>query len=148
MTSARLMCRVSRKFWHHMLPRLKYHNPAIPMTVDVTDDQAGPASLYVYFAQASSPSQPASGASSSPEREEIIDMKHKTDVYILEEFTKLVDGQQIEATEQEREELAAFDEQRMRSDRDRALQKEVLAKQRREQEILEQARRSAQVQAG
>jgi len=39
-----------RKFWHTYLPRLKYHNPAVPMTVERTDDQEGPATLSVHFA--------------------------------------------------------------------------------------------------
>ncbi|PGH26632.1 hypothetical protein AJ80_01761 [Polytolypa hystricis UAMH7299] len=39
----------ARKFWRECLPRLKFHNPAIPMTVNQTEDQAGPALLSVYF---------------------------------------------------------------------------------------------------
>jgi len=32
-----------------MLPRLKYHNPVIPMTVSRTRNQAGPATLSIFF---------------------------------------------------------------------------------------------------
>ena len=40
----------ARHFWRNCLPRLKYHNPGVGMTVKQTDDQAGPAALTIYFA--------------------------------------------------------------------------------------------------
>lgn len=41
----------ARHFWRNCLPRLKYHNPGIPMTVQQTTDQDGPAALTIYFAE-------------------------------------------------------------------------------------------------
>ncbi|KAK2607661.1 hypothetical protein N8I77_006324 [Diaporthe amygdali] len=38
-----------RKFWRENLPRLKYHNPEVPMIVNRTHDQAGPATLSIYM---------------------------------------------------------------------------------------------------
>lgn len=38
----------SRKFWRDHLPRLKYHNPQVPMIVNRTRDQHGPATLSIY----------------------------------------------------------------------------------------------------
>ncbi|CAG7990111.1 unnamed protein product [Penicillium salamii] len=40
----------ARHFWRNCLPRLKYHNPGVGMSVKQTDDQAGPAALTIYFA--------------------------------------------------------------------------------------------------
>ncbi|KAJ5777741.1 hypothetical protein N7520_000987 [Penicillium odoratum] len=39
----------ARLFWRQCLPRLKYHNPGVPMTVQQTDEQEGPAALTIYF---------------------------------------------------------------------------------------------------
>ncbi|CAP97540.1 hypothetical protein E8E15_009308 [Penicillium rubens] len=41
----------ARHFWRNCLPRLKYHNPAVPMTVAQTSNQQGPAALTIYFAE-------------------------------------------------------------------------------------------------
>lgn len=113
------------------------------MTVTRTEDQAGPASLTVYF------SAPGSDqAVAEVEEEKSIDMKNKTDTTILEELTRMTDGREIQATEQEEEEMQTLREQAVRSERDAELQRQVLEKKRREQEILEQARRSAQVNPG
>lgn len=124
-----------------MLPRLKYHNPGVEMSVTRTDDQTGPASLTVYKSPVTS-----SPENRAPEREEVIDMKYKTDEGILEELTAITNGQQVEPTEQEQEELQALQEQAERSAQDAEVQKEVVAKRKREQQILEQARRSAQIE--
>lgn len=39
----------ARRFWRECLPRLKFHNPAIPITVKQIDDQNYPAYLTLYF---------------------------------------------------------------------------------------------------
>lgn len=160
-----------RKFWHTYLPRLKYHNPAIPMTVHRTEDQSAPATMTITFGPPSTapsssasptPRTSASGApppsstTSTPDALEAnenittknIDMKHKHESTILSELTQLVNGQQIEATEEEKMQLQELEDQRARSEQDAGLQKEVLRKKRREQAILEQARRSVEPQAG
>ncbi|KAJ5971937.1 uncharacterized protein N7479_001855 [Penicillium vulpinum] len=41
----------ARHFWRNCLPRLKFHNPGVPMTVTQTSDQQGPAALTIYFAE-------------------------------------------------------------------------------------------------
>ena len=37
--------------WRNMLPRLKYHNPAISITIERTETQSDPATLTVFFAE-------------------------------------------------------------------------------------------------
>ncbi|CEO59891.1 hypothetical protein PMG11_04541 [Penicillium brasilianum] len=41
----------ARHFWRNCLPRLKYHNPGVRMTVQQTDDQNAPPALTIYFAE-------------------------------------------------------------------------------------------------
>ncbi|CRL21399.1 Ribosomal protein/NADH dehydrogenase domain [Penicillium camemberti] len=41
----------ARHFWRNCLPRLKYHNPGVPMSVTQTTNQQGPAALTIYFAE-------------------------------------------------------------------------------------------------
>lgn len=142
-----------RKFWHTYLPRLKYHNPAVPMTVNRTTDQAGPATLTVTFgAPSTTPASSTASASDRGQSEQtttkVIDMKHKHESAILSELTQIVEGKQVEATEEERAQLLELEDQRARSARDAELQKEVLRKKRKEAAILEQARRSVEVQRG
>ncbi|KAI0389201.1 CI-B8 domain-containing protein [Xylariaceae sp. FL0594] len=45
-----------RKFWRECLPRLKFWNPAIPMIVNRSKNQAGPATMSIYFKNPSSTS--------------------------------------------------------------------------------------------
>ena len=112
------------------------------MSVTRHDDQAGSASLTVYFASTNASQQV------EEERQDVIDMKDKDDMTILSEFAALTDAQQLEPTAKDREEMEALAEQAEKSARDAELQKKVLAKQRREAEVLEQAKRSVTVQAG
>ena len=135
-----------RKFWHNMLPRLKFHNSAIPMTVTRTDDNAGPAVLSVFFSRPGEASPDPS--QQVEEQEERIDMKHKTDTDILNELTTLTEAKQIEPTEQEEADMTTLEEQAARSARDAQVQQEVVEKKKREAQILETARRSATMQSG
>lgn len=48
----------SSEFWKKNLPRLKYHNPEVPMIVNRTHDQTGPAMLSIYMS-GEAPQQPA-----------------------------------------------------------------------------------------
>ncbi|QDS73557.1 hypothetical protein FKW77_001006 [Venturia effusa] len=37
-----------KQFWRHILPRLKYHNPSIPMSVSRFQDRTQPARLFLH----------------------------------------------------------------------------------------------------
>lgn len=147
-----------RKFFRHCLPRLKYHNPAIPMTVDWTVDRDGPACLTIFFAPPTVNAQgPAPTQSSSPDkiasnhqpfdRTHLIEMKHRHRDEILHELLEVTQGRVVSPSEEERTELDEMDQQNRRSDHDREVQKSVLLKRRREREMLEQARKSVEVRA-
>ncbi|KAK2744034.1 hypothetical protein FQN57_004487 [Myotisia sp. PD_48] len=50
----------ARKFWRQCLPRLKYYNPGLKITVTQTKDEAVPPLLTLYFAK------PSDGSISNP----------------------------------------------------------------------------------
>ncbi|EME49827.1 hypothetical protein DOTSEDRAFT_121058 [Dothistroma septosporum NZE10] len=135
-----------RKFWRHELVRLKYHNPAVPMTIDRNTLQDDPAVMSVHFGEADvAPLQ--SSESSSDERIETINMKNFTNSEILDALVRLTKAQPVEPTAEEQEELAKLEEQRRRSERDSKLSQEVRARVKREKELLEQARGDLAAQA-
>ncbi|ROW17219.1 hypothetical protein VPNG_01201 [Cytospora leucostoma] len=55
----------SRKFWGDYLPRLKYHNPQIPMIVNRTREQQGPATLSIYVKSNTTTEKPAAQAAAA-----------------------------------------------------------------------------------
>ncbi|KAK4540687.1 hypothetical protein LTR36_009018 [Oleoguttula mirabilis] len=138
-----------RAFWRHELIRLKYHNPAVSMTIDRTATADDPAVMSVHFASADAPqssdsttqtSTPPSDAAPPTDRVQTIDMKHRTNLDILGELQKLTKAFAVEATAEEREEMQMLEDHRVKSARDSKLSQEVRARQKREKELLKQAR--------
>lgn len=132
-------------FWRHELVRLKFHNPAISMSVDRTAAQTDPALLSVHYtnsdaAQSSSSATSAPSEANSAERVETINMTHSNNSEILQAFVKLTKAYPVEPTAEEKEELASLEEQAVRSAAASKLSAEVRARQKREKELLEQAR--------
>ncbi|KAI5196998.1 hypothetical protein E4T39_07491 [Aureobasidium subglaciale] len=142
----------SRKFWRHELVRLKYHNPAIPMTLDRTAPQTDPALMTIFFAdpEASPTSGAAPTTSTSGDKEpsnyspssrtETIVMTGRTPEHILTDLMKITSARQVEATQEELDTLRSLEEQRLRSERDSKLSLEVREKKKRELSLLAQAR--------
>jgi len=123
------------------------------MTTDRTARAEDPAVLSVHFASATpaqssedtTASNPATADSTTAttqptERVSTIDMKHRTNAEILEELVRMTRAQAVEATEAEREELRALEEQRVKGAKDSAKSLEVRARVAREKQLLEQAR--------
>ncbi|KAK3172932.1 hypothetical protein OEA41_006258 [Lepraria neglecta] len=144
----------ARKVWRNYLPRLKYHNPAVSMTVNRTDDQEGPATLTIHFAppsKSTSPTaSPAPASSTDPStppsdhnpsrRVETIDMKHKQDSEILSRLLELTKATPYEASPDELVELREVDDNKMRSDRDKKAQMRLNQIRKQEEVLLAQAR--------
>lgn len=144
-----------RKFWRHELVRLKFHNPAIPMTLDRTALQTDQALMTVFF---SNPEDVSSSPTSSPapttstsgdkapseyapsERTETINMTNRTQENILSDLLAITKARQVEATDEEMETLRTLEEQRVRSARDSKIGLELRAKKKREEALLAQAR--------
>jgi large subunit ribosomal protein MRP49 len=155
-----------RKFWRNCLPRLKYHNPAVPMTVNRTNNQEGPALMTIYFTtpeaaentktEIPSTTQPhtstapvaASQHGPSTERTEVINMKHRLDSEILDQLMSLTKARAVRATAEELREIQEMEEQNARSERDALKMAEVNEKRKREEAILTQARGEVEASMG
>ncbi|CAF9931772.1 MAG: hypothetical protein HETSPECPRED_008192 [Heterodermia speciosa] len=146
----------ARKVWRQYLPRLKYHNPAVSMTVDRSEDNTGPATLSIFFvtttntssasaisSQASTSSTTASKATSDHtpfERVESIDMKHKHEEEILEQVMQITKAVKVDPSPDEELEMRQLEDQRTRSQRDAETTRLYNEKVGREKALLEQAR--------
>ncbi|KAI9793015.1 MAG: hypothetical protein M1833_000836 [Piccolia ochrophora] len=150
-----------RLFWRRHLPRLKYHNPAIPMTVNRGTDQSGPALMTVSFAPASPSSSPTASpaptsSTADPQlsttaptpsadvtpasRVETIDMKHRSSDDILAELMDMTRGMPVVATLEEEQQLADLKVQAERAELDRQRTKKIVAARKNREEVLRQAR--------
>lgn len=144
----------ARKVWRQYLPRLKYHNPAISMTVNRTFDQKGPATLTIFFSTppktSSATTSPALSSSTNPPtapsghapagRIETIDMKHKHESEILSRLLELTKGMPYEASPDELAELRDADDEKRRSEGDREAQVRLNEIKRQEKALLDLAR--------
>lgn len=158
-----------RKFWKLCLPRLKFYNPAVPMLVNRTEDQSGPAKMSIYFRQASltsnTPSaltskfntlplaqQPHSSISNehpAPEPEEgervvTIDMKGIHSDTILSEFMAKTGAIPVEPTPADNTQKMRIEERREKAAVDRAIVKKYLDDKRREERMLALAHQEAE----
>ena len=130
----------ARKVWRQYLPRLKFHNPTVSMTVNRSTDQAGPATLTVFFSKADGEGVTATTNTESGGRVETIDMKHKQETDILKELLLETGAKEIQATPEEESELRQLAEEGIWSEQDRRRSRLDLETRRREKQMLEQAR--------
>ncbi|KAL9128654.1 MAG: hypothetical protein Q9217_002714 [Psora testacea] len=146
----------ARKVWRKYLPRLKYYNPAVSMTVNRHTDQVGPSTLTVYYTNP--PKTLSSGASSSPssstrlstktsshvswDRTETIDIKHRHESEILNRLIELTNAVPYQPSAEEMAELEEVKEDWSRSKRDSERQARLNEIKRQEAALLEQARGS------
>ncbi|KAL8674715.1 MAG: hypothetical protein Q9168_000873 [Polycauliona sp. 1 TL-2023] len=144
----------ARKLWRTYLPRLKYHNPAVSMSVNRTQDQTGPATLTVFFA---TPADPALKTSAPPpsspttqdtptssnapfERTVTIEMKHRHESEILAELLSLTKASPVEPSREEEVELEKLAEEERQGGLDRARNAAYTEQKRQEKALLDQAR--------
>ncbi|KAF2808936.1 uncharacterized protein BDZ99DRAFT_42610 [Mytilinidion resinicola] len=135
--------RGARKFWRDILPRLKYRNPAIPMTVSRHDTAEGPSVMTVTFTTPT----PAAGSSTDATPVELearpplkIDMRNRVESEILQELIKATGGTEVAPTEVELEEKRELEEEAEKSARDRERSLAVRRERKREEEMLKAAR--------
>jgi large subunit ribosomal protein MRP49 len=147
------MLKKHRKFWREMLPRIKYRNPSIPISIARHSDPDGPSLLNIYTRTQTpqTTSQPASTSAATPNPQSTLvpdtskpthtlNIRDMQESEILDALVKTIDVEQIQPTEQEQAELRDMEEQMERSERDRTEVREKLLKERREQELLRMAR--------
>ncbi|KAL2019430.1 hypothetical protein VTK56DRAFT_9635 [Thermocarpiscus australiensis] len=145
-----------RKFWREALPRLKFWNPAIPMIVNRTNDQEGPATLTLYFREPGAtlksdipqPSSSTDGFSKAPEPAEgervvTIDMKNRRSDAILREFMDKSGAVAVMPTPQDEAEMREAEELEARSAIDRVRIKKMVDAQKREKAMIAQAHSEA-----
>ena len=146
----------ARKFWRNYLPRLKYHNPAVPMSVNRTTDQEGPSTLTVFLApprstfttSSSSPSSSPTTADSlskhsSPDRAESIDMKNIRDSDIFSLLMALTKATPVIPTPEETAEQQQLKDDLELSRQDAQLGAKYREKLKLEKALLDQARGAA-----
>lgn len=147
-----------RKFWREYLPRLKYHNPAVPMIVNRHDQNETAATMSIYLRNASTSapaaatseplSQPASSRTNlsraqpptADERVVHIDMKNKHSTHILEFFMAETRAVPLQPTKEEITEMQALEAQRKQADQDRERVRQLRAEKKKEEDMLKRAR--------
>jgi large subunit ribosomal protein MRP49 len=149
-----------------MLPRIKYRNPSIPISITRHTDPDGPSLLHIYTRASQpkeiqnptppNPSAPNSSATPNPQTTLVPDtsppthtlnIRDQQESEILEALCKTVKVQVVEPSEEEKEEMRELEAFKERSEKDRVEVREKLVKERREQELLKLARGEVPVAA-
>lgn len=145
-----------RKFWREALPRLKYWNPAIPMIVNRTRNQEGPATLTLYFREPGAtlksdipqPSSSTDGYAKAPapaegERVVTIDLKNRHSDAILKDFMDKSGAVPVTPTPQDEAERREIEEIKVRSAIDRERIRKMNEAIKREKAMIAQAHSEA-----
>ena len=112
------------------------------MTVTRSKDQAGPATMTVFFASDTSSAAAINASSGVNERAEVIEMKHKPETEILNDIMQLTRAVKVEPTEEEVMEMQAIKEENEKAQRDRIRMQGLREEQLKERRLLEQAKQS------
>lgn len=143
-----------RKFWQEYLPRLKYHNPSIPMIVNRHGQNETSPLMTIYMRKAgtSASTEPHAQAASSrtgaskaqppsdDERTVQIDMKDKHSTNILDHFIAETGAVPLQPTKEEVTEMQSLEEMRKKAAVDRERVGQLRAEKKREEDMLKRAR--------
>lgn len=138
-----------RKFWRLYLPRLKFHNPAVPMSISRTANQEGPALMTIHFNDEPSTcpitETPLSSTVGQPhisstERIATINIKHQSETGILTQLMSITKAQPVYPTQEELDKMSELEEQRNLSEKNSQMSKALNEKRRRRDAMLAQAR--------
>ncbi|KAG6003030.1 hypothetical protein E4U54_000759 [Claviceps lovelessii] len=148
----------ARKFWQECLPRLKYHNPSIPMILNRHDQNQTPPLLTIYLrtkpddttttTTSTTTTQPASSRSNlSPaqppgphERTLTIDMKDKHSSHILEHFMAETRAVPVQPSKEEIAEMQYLEGMNRQASLDRERVRQLRAEKKKEEDMLKRAR--------
>ncbi|KAL7923004.1 mitochondrial ribosomal protein L51 [Trichoderma austrokoningii] len=143
----------ARKFWQEYLPRLKYHNPSIPMIVNRHDQNQQPPTMSIYLrnsdaASSEPPAQPSSSRTNlskaqpptADERVVHIDMAGKHSSHILEFFMAETRAVPLQPTTEEITEMQALETLRKNAEVDRERVRQLRLEKKREEDMLKRAR--------
>jgi large subunit ribosomal protein MRP49 len=124
-----------------MLPRMKFRNPSVPMTVAKHTNPDGPSLLHIYTASPSSDTAPPSSPPvPDAQPTHTLNIRNKDESEILDALIKTLNPEILQPTEHEVELMAEHAAQKEQSERDRVEVREKLVKERREAELLKIAR--------
>ncbi|TAQ89121.1 hypothetical protein B7494_g2517 [Chlorociboria aeruginascens] len=147
----------SRLFWRKYLPRMKYHNPAVSMTVNGTASLEGPALMTIHFTDPTSVVNVGSAVSSATDstpssisvvkpisghstiRTETIDMKNRQESEILERLMSITKAKPVNATPEEIDQLKDLEARRILSEKDAKINQIFREKKKRAETIFKQA---------
>lgn len=110
------------------------------MTVNRHHDYQGPSTLTVHFRESSVPVSTDASDQRELERTELIDMKHKPALDILEQLIELTAAVPYQPSIEETTELEEVAEDRKKRDKARERQQRINERQRHEKALLQQAR--------
>ncbi|KAI1010763.1 hypothetical protein LB503_005481 [Fusarium chuoi] len=145
----------AKKFWRENLPRLKYHNPSVPMIVNrhSRNNKKPTISIYLRKPDASTPapatrSQPSSSRNNMskatpPDADEkivTVDMTEKHSSHILEYVLAETRAVPIKPTKEEIRELQELDAMARQAEVDRARMRSLHEEKKREEDMLKRAR--------
>lgn len=147
-------CEKNRKFWRQYLPRLKYHNPAVPMILNRHDDNAAPPVMTIYMrasaaaATAAETSQPASSRTGlskaqppgADEKVVTIDMRNRHSSDILEFFLAETRARALQPTSAEIAEIQSLEAIKTQGGVDRERVRALRAEKKKEEDMLKRAR--------
>lgn len=102
----------ARHFWRNCLPRLKYHNPGVGMTVTQTSNQQGPSALTIYFAEEAGSAAKAlaeerkvidelAPPAEANEQKVVLDVKHRTYQQIWDRVQAMTGAKNVPATSED-----------------------------------------------
>ncbi|KID95745.1 Ribosomal protein/NADH dehydrogenase domain protein, partial [Metarhizium majus ARSEF 297] len=145
----------ARKFWRQYLPRLKYHNPAVPMILNRHDDNAAPPVMTIYMrasagtsSSAAETSQPASSRTNlskaqppgADEKVVTIDMRNRHSSDILEFFLAETRARALQPTSAEIAEIQSLEAIKTQGGVDRERVRALRAEKKKEEDMLKRAR--------
>lgn len=143
----------ARHFWRNCLPRLKYHNPSIPMTVKQTEEQEGPAALTIYFAEKLSNAASVSNnsnksavddkyapAAGETEKKAVVDVRDLDFKKIWDKVRVMTGAKEVEASNAEEEEVKKLERMRVQSEKDRERNLSIRQAKKDQERMLQEAR--------
>ncbi|KAE8339155.1 hypothetical protein BDV24DRAFT_77207 [Aspergillus arachidicola] len=139
----------ARHFWRNCLPRLKYHNPGLQMTVKQTQEQEGPAALTIYFAERASNAASLTAAKvedkhapapESTEKTAVLDLKNLDYKEIWNKVKMVTGAQDVPATAEEEAELQKLEQMRQQSEKDRVRLAAIRQAKKDQERMLQEAR--------
>ncbi|KAK2871860.1 hypothetical protein FQN49_002748 [Arthroderma sp. PD_2] len=140
----------ARKFWRLCLPRLKFYNPGVGMTVKQLDDEEGPAILSIYSAKpadstAATPTGTLDSFAPAPTESETvrtIDVKGKDVDQIWTAFQSATKAENVEIEEEDKKEMELQAQLDAQSEIDRQ-RVAMVRKAKKDQEAMLQAAKAA-----